>query len=87
MDQINLGDKVRDTVTGASGIFVCETKWLHGCTRMTIQPALDKDGKVPETHTFDRPQAELVSKKGAVNDDHGTQDGPHGDPSFVPRRH
>ena len=40
---------------------MADTKWLHGCRRLTLQPrSLDKDGKPLESHTFDEPQLELV---------------------------
>lgn len=57
-----LGTKVRDTMTGFTGIAIASTTWLHGCVRITIQPErLDKDGKVRDTQTFDEPQVELVA--------------------------
>lgn len=53
---IELGSKVKDTVTGFIGIAVAKTQWLVGCIRVTVQPQdLDKDGKVKETCTFDEP--------------------------------
>lgn len=64
MDEIELGDKVQDTVSGLVGVIVCETRWLHGCVRVTIQPPLDKEGKVPGSYTVDKPQARLISKRG-----------------------
>jgi hypothetical protein len=61
---IQLGDKARDTITGFTGICVAKTEWLHGCTRVTLQPdKIGKDGKIPESHTFDEPQLEPVKPK------------------------
>lgn len=54
-----LGDRVRDRVTGFEGIVVCETQWLHGCRRLTIQ-AQWRDGKPGERDTFDEPQIEIL---------------------------
>lgn len=53
---VKLGDKVRDAVTGFEGIAVAKTEWLNGCMRVTVQPPIDKDGKVPDSYTFDEPQ-------------------------------
>lgn len=62
MNKINLGDKVKDTVTGFSGIAIGRTIWLHGCSRIIVQPeGLTKDGKTFETQAFDEPQ--LVTLK------------------------
>lgn len=32
---IQLGDKVKDTITGFTGVAVCISKWLNGCVRWT----------------------------------------------------
>lgn len=61
MARINLGDKARDTITGFAGIVVAETKWLHGCVRLTLQPQELKDGKPIDSMTFDEPQLEPVT--------------------------
>ncbi len=61
---INLGDKVKDTVTGFTGIAVARTEWLHGCTRISIQPdKLGKDGQPQELQSFDEPQVVLIKAK------------------------
>lgn len=63
-----LGDRVKDKVTGLSGIAVARTEWLYGCIRITVQPEkLGKDGNVPETSTFDEPQLEVVKSQVVKN--------------------
>jgi hypothetical protein len=65
MSKIELGDRVKDPITGFSGIAVAITTWLHGCDRIVIQPeTLDKDGKVRDNQSFDAPQ--VVKIKAAV---------------------
>jgi len=62
--KINLGDKVKDCVTGFKGIAVGRTTWLHGCDRIIVQPeGVNKEGKTYENQSFDEPQLELISKK------------------------
>lgn len=64
MDKFQLGDIVKDTVTGYQGVVMCRTDWLHGCTRYGLQPTkLDKDGKPQDTIMFDEPQLVLVKAK------------------------
>lgn len=53
---ITLGDTARDTITGFTGVVIADTKWLHGCRRLTLQPRELKDGKPVESMTFDEPQ-------------------------------
>lgn len=62
---VNLGDVARDTITGFTGVVIAETKWLHGCRRLTIQPQELKDGKPVDACSFDDPQVELVRPKAA----------------------
>lgn len=57
---IILGSKVRDTVSGITGIAVARTQWLHSCERITIQPPVDKDGKLMDAYTVDEPQIEVL---------------------------
>ncbi|HUY27276.1 MAG TPA: hypothetical protein VMV27_07620 [Candidatus Binataceae bacterium] len=59
---IQLGDRVKDPVTGLSGIATCITTWLHGCIRIGVQPETVKDGKVPDAIYFDQSQLVLVKK-------------------------
>lgn len=58
-----LGKKVRDTVSGFIGIVVGRHEFLAGCIRYTVQPEVDKDGKLPETQTFDDPQLKVIKEK------------------------
>jgi len=60
---IKLGSKVRDNISGFTGIAIGRTEWLHGCARITIQPPVDKDGKHQDAATFDEQQVELIEEK------------------------
>lgn len=48
-----LGDEVQDRVTEARGRIIGFTQWFSGCAVATVQPSLDKDGKLPDTWGFD----------------------------------
>lgn len=82
MKHINVGDRVRDNVTGFQGIAVGRTEWLHGCIRIIVQPEKLHDGKVIEAMSFDEPALKIV-KKGVVKPE--TPD--TGGPMPVPTRH
>jgi len=61
---IELGDRVKDPVTGYQGIAHAITTWINGCVRVAVQPEkLDKDGKVPEDRYFDQTQLLIVKKR------------------------
>ncbi len=73
MAKINLGDKVKDAVTGFTGIAIGRTTWLHGCDRLTVQPeGLNKEGKTYDNQTFDEPQLILIKARKVKEGDHKT---------------
>lgn len=55
-----LGDEVKDSVSGFRGVVVAVTDWLNGCKRITVQPPIKKDGTLPGTETFDAEQINVV---------------------------
>jgi hypothetical protein len=62
-EPIELGDRVKDSVTGFTGIAIAITTWLHGCIRIGVQPEKkDKDGKPLESVHFDQSQLVMVKK-------------------------
>ena len=60
---IELGQQVKDSITGYKGTAVGRTSWLYGCERIAIQGPLDKDGKVPELVWFDETQLVMLHLK------------------------
>jgi hypothetical protein len=57
---VQLGTKVRDSLSGIEGVVIARTEWLYGCIRITIQPHGAHDGKPFEAFTIDEPQCEIV---------------------------
>ena len=57
-----IGKKIKDKVSGMSGVVVSVTYFLNGCIRLSIQPPIDKDGKMRDERWFDIQQIELVEK-------------------------
>ena len=61
---IELGSKVKDPITGLTGIAVARAVWLHGCARIHVQrQGFDKDGKPFDIIGFDEPQLEVLQEK------------------------
>lgn len=64
MDNINLGDLVRDKVSGFKGIVTSRTEFLNGCVRLGVTPTkLDKDNKPYTPEVVDEEQLELVKAR------------------------
>lgn len=57
---VELGDRVKDKISGLKGIAVGISNYLYGCRRISIQPEEAKDGKPAEWFTIDEPQCVRV---------------------------
>jgi hypothetical protein len=59
-NRVELGDRVRDRVTGFEGIAVCRVKWLFGCERIGIQPPVGDKGEYRGEAHFDVDSLDVV---------------------------
>ena len=61
---IELGQKVKDSISGFLGIATCRAEYLYGCIRIQITPSkIGTDGKPIEAQYFDEEQC-IPQKKG-----------------------
>lgn len=61
--EIQLGDRVKDRISGLVGIVTAKSEYMNGCRRFGVQPEkLTKDGAVAADTWFDEPQLQLVKK-------------------------
>lgn len=81
---VELGDEVKDMVSGFKGIAVAKHSYLEGCNRISVQPRIDKDGKLPESQSFDEPQLQIV-KTSKVKRSASLKD-PGGPSKYMPRK-
>lgn len=61
-NEIKLGDKARDSLTGLTGTVIARHEYLNGCVRLTLQPAELHEGKPVEASYFDIEQLEFIEK-------------------------
>lgn len=63
---VQLGDRVKDTITGFSGIVIGVTDYLYGCKHVLVAPeGLTKEGKRLESDWLDEDRL-VVEKRGVV---------------------
>lgn len=60
---LELGDLVKDQITGFKGVVECVDRWLNGVVRMRVQPQKVKDGEVVKGSYFDVNRLELSKKE------------------------
>lgn len=63
MKEIKLGDKVKDKITGFTGIAVAKTEFLNGCIQWNVLPKGDKNNKMPEDMSIDQQTLEIIKPK------------------------
>lgn len=61
-DTIQLGQHVRDEVTGFEGIVTSRVEYLTGCTQYGVTPRAQPDGKLPDGHYFDFKRLRVIDK-------------------------
>lgn len=60
--KIELGSKVKDRVTGFTGIVAHRSEHLYGCRRYGVQPEKMKDGKPIDALWFDEDALEILKQ-------------------------
>ena len=83
MTEIKLGMKVKDKITGFTGIVVSYSKHMNGCDRAWIQPPVDKDGKNIDGAWFDVVTLEVINEKLCQKTPKETSYKPGGFPSKI----
>jgi len=74
-----LGDRVKDRVTGFTGIVACRTEYLNGCIRIGVQHEKPVKGRPLDLEHFDEPQVQ-VTLKGKIKIGKQETGGPRPDP-------
>ena len=76
---IKLGSKVKDKVTGYTGIATAATEYLQGCRRIAVQTKGLHEGKTVEADWFDEPQLLLI-KENVIEE---VEDKENGGPAYL----
>ena len=85
-----LGVKVKDRLTGLTGIVVVRIKHRYSGDRYGIQPPMGKDRKIPEIEQFDEEDLEQIDpppapKKKEEKKEEKPDNGPHDSHNFMGR--
>lgn len=63
MERVNVGDKVKDKVTGIVGIVISRTEYLYGCARVAVQQSPKEPHERPvDCIGLDEPQCEILER-------------------------
>ena len=78
--EIELGQTVKDKVTGFQGVVTGKAEYLYGCTTIGVTPKVGKDGKTAEAEWFDEPSLNIVKGKKKLERTNNDTGGPRGAP-------
>lgn len=59
---VKLGSRVRDQITGFTGIAVGYSRWMYGCNRFVVESESLKDGKPLGDEWFDEQRIETIDE-------------------------
>jgi hypothetical protein len=77
---VELGDQVRDKVTGFKGIVTGKAQYLTGCKQVMVTPKVGDDGKYVDACWLDVDRVEVLGKE-AIKIDVVDNGGPQQSPS------
>ncbi|KZK99178.1 hypothetical protein [Pseudovibrio sp. Ad26] len=60
---IGLGDKVKDTLSGFTGIVLARSEHITGCNQLFVLPSSEKDNKLNDGQWFDVERIEKLEDK------------------------
>lgn len=66
---IQLGQRLKDKVTGFEGIASGKAEYLTGCTQWSLQPKVKEDGSFIEGRWFDEGRLVILDEHGIVQSD------------------
>lgn len=82
--RIDLGDEVRDVISGFAGTATGRIEYMTGCIQLLVSPTVDEKGQPREAHWYDEDRLE-VTKRAAVRLPAKRQDGGPSGPQAAPR--
>lgn len=56
--KIKLGNKVKCTISGFTGIATAKVKYINGCIQYCVTPKVNKEGNIVSGEYFDEKQVE-----------------------------
>lgn len=72
---IELGQEVRDIITGFTGIATGRCEYITGCSQVLVAPPMDASGSVPSASWFDLQRVVAVPGGRSVTLDNGVTPG------------
>ena len=66
MAKVELGDRVKDVISGQEGIVYGISDFLYGCRRVAVSPEETKDSNPVNNFWVDEPQLKVLQKEAVI---------------------
>ncbi len=85
--KVELGQKVKDQITGFTGVATGRVEYTTGCKQVLVQPPAKPDGDFVDNRWFDEDRLEITDATVIVlKPERAASDGPIGFDTPAPRR-
>ena len=82
---LKMGQKVKDRITGFTGIITGMCSHITGCDTIGVNPGIDKDGKLQEVNWFDWTRLEILDVSNVMESSMAISAAAPGGPQDHPR--
>ena len=72
MNEIKMGQTVKDKITGFEGIVTGHCQYISGCDQLLVQPRVGSDGKKADAYWFDLQRLEVTNEEQVTLDNSKT---------------
>lgn len=69
---VAMGDKVKDTLTGFTGVVIAMTEHMTGCNQLFVLPKSDKENEIKDGFWFDIERIEKIGERAVQIDSRRT---------------
>ncbi|WP_172332544.1 hypothetical protein [Mangrovicoccus sp. HB161399] len=63
---VAMGDKVKDTLTGFTGVVIAHAEHMTGCNQLYVLPQSEKENEIKDGHWFDIERIEKIGDRAVV---------------------
>lgn len=60
---ISMGDQVRDTLSGFTGVVIARSEFLTGCNQVLVMPESHDPSKMNDSHWFDVERMQKIKER------------------------
>jgi hypothetical protein len=80
---IELGDRVKDKISGFEGVATGIADYISGCRQIAVSPKVSADNKLEDGRWFDDDRLDVMEKQAVTLKDRKRDGGPQSNPAPI----